>query len=253
MTNNYPKPLIRFGLSNKIIDFTLYNCLISSGQDITLLTQYYSDMIEDYILKNWKKAFKNQGKNLRITCSSDSRNGYYSGTADAVYQALSGTTSPPGFIVVLAADHVYRMDYRSLIQFHVEHGRTATVCTVPCERDQAHRFGIIKNGSDGTIGSFYEKPQSLDGIVPTGKHPLASMGIYVFSTEPLLKYLKNNQRNSYHDLARDVLPDIVKSREALAYRFLDPDGNNSYWRDIGDLSAYKSASSDSCMQSIWGH
>ncbi len=241
LTDDLPKPLVQFGFSNRLIDFTLYNCLISSGNDITLLTQQYSGMIEEYVMENWRRPFTNQGGNLRITCGNDSRKGCFSGTADAVYQALTESSCQSKFIVVLAADHVYRMDYRSLIDFHIKHGRTATVCTVACEREQAHRFGIINNGSDGAIGSFFEKPRSLEGIIPSEKLPLASMGIYVFSTVPLIKHLKKNQRKSSHDFARDVLPDIVVSREALAYRFLGPDGKDNYWRDVGDLSAYKKA------------
>jgi glucose-1-phosphate adenylyltransferase len=130
------------------------------------------------------------------------------------------------------------------VQFHMEHGKAATVCTIPCEHEQAHRFGIIVNGQDGTINTFLEKPLSLEDIVPPHIYPYASMGIYVFSTAPLLKYLKKNQGKTSHDFGKDILPDIVKSHEAVAYPFLRPDGQPYFWRDIGDLSAYQKASEE---------
>ena len=244
LTNDCPKPLVRFGFSNRIIDFTLYNCLISSGNKIILLTQHFSEMIEKYVLENWQQAFEIQGKSLRVIRGKDSQMGYFSGTADAVYQTLSAMVRLPRLVVVLAADHIYRMDYRLLVRFHMEHGRVATICTVPCDREQAHRFGIINEGQDGTIKTFLEKPQSLEGFVPPHIDPLASMGIYVFSTAPLLEYLKKNQWKTSHDFGKDVLPDIVESHEALAYTFLRQDGKRAFWRDVGDLPAYKEASEE---------
>jgi len=239
LTKDCPKPLVRFGFSSRIIDFTLYNCLISAGNKIIILTQHFSEMIEKYILKNWKQAFRIQGKSLCVARGNDFQKGYFSGTADAVYQTLSTKARLPKFVVVLAADHIYRMDYRPLVRFHMDHGREATVSAVPCDREQAHRFGIINDGQDGMIRSFHEKPRSLEGIVPPHIHPLASMGIYVFSTAPLLKYLKKNQQKSSNDFGKDILPDIVESREALVYPFLRPDGECAYWRDVGDLPAYQ--------------
>ena len=244
LTDNCPKPLVRFGFSKRLIDFTLYNCLISSAYKIILLTQYLSEMIEQYIPEFWKPVFEMQGKTLRVTRSDDSRNKFFSGTADAVYQTLSDTISLPRFVVVLAADHIYRMDYRSLVRFHIRHGKIATVGAVPCDRDQAHRFGIINCEQDGTIQTFHEKPRSLDSIVPPNLHPLASMGIYVFSTEPLLEYLETNQRKTSNDLGKDVLPDMVESHDASVFPFLGPDGERSYWRDVGELSFFREATKE---------
>ncbi len=239
LTDDCPKPLVRFGFSSRIIDFTLYNCLISTGNEVVLLTQHLSEMIEKYVLENWNRAFEIQEKSLRVARGNEFQKGCFSGTADAVYQVLSARGRLPRLVVVLAADHIYRMDYRPLIRFHIDHGRAATVCAVRCDREQAHRFGIINDEQDGTIQSFHEKPKSLDGIVPPRKNPLASMGIYVFSTVPLLEYLKKNQQKASNDFGKDVLPDIVESREALAYPFLGPDGQSAYWRDVGDLSSYQ--------------
>ncbi len=244
LTNDCPKSLVRFGFSSRIIDFTLYNCLFSPGNKIIVLTQHFSEMIEQYVLENWKQVFEIYGKSLRLERGNDFQRGYFSGTADAVYQILSAKVPPPKLVTVLAADHIYRMNYRSLIKFHMDHERSATVCAVPCDREQAHRFGIINAGQDGTIRSFHEKPQSLEGIVPPHRYPLASMGIYVFSTVPLLKYLKKNQQITSNDFGIDILPDIVESRDAMVYPFLGPNGESGYWRDIGDLPAYKKASEE---------
>jgi len=244
LTDDCPKPLVRFGFSSRIIDFTLYNCLVSAGNEIILLTQHFSEMIEQYILENWKRVFESQGKILHVARGNDFQKGYFSGTADAVYQILSAKVLLPKLVIILCADHIYRMDYRSLIQFHVDHGKTATVCAVPCDREQAHRFGIINDEQDGTIRSFHEKPQSLEGIVLPHGYPLASMGIYVFSTVPLLNYLKKNQQKTSNDFGKDILPDIVESRDAMSYPFLGTNGESAYWRDIGDLPAYKKVSEE---------
>jgi glucose-1-phosphate adenylyltransferase len=244
LTDACPKPLLHFGFSNRIIDFTLYNCLISAGTEIVLLTQHFSEMIEEYVEDHWRQAFAAQGKILRVARGNDFRKGYFSGTADAVFQNLSAQARVPELVVVLAADHIYRMNYRALVRFHLEHGRAATVGAVPCDREQAHRFGIIDGGQDGAIRRFHEKPQSLEGIVPPHVDPLASMGIYVFSTAPLLNYLKKNQQAASNDFGKDILPDIVKSRGALAYPFVGPDGKSAYWRDVGDLAAYRKASEE---------
>ncbi|MBN1552681.1 hypothetical protein JW979_14495 [bacterium] len=136
------------------------------------------------------------------------------------------------------------MDNRSMVRFYMEHGKIATVGAVPCDRDQAHRFGIMNYGQDGTIQTYVEKPQGLGDIVPPHLHPLASMDIYVFPTGPLLEYLKTNQHKTSHDLSKDVLPDMVKSHEASAFPFLELDGENSYWRDVGELSFYQKASKE---------
>lgn len=244
LTNDCPKPLVHFGFSSRIIDFTLYNCLLSARNEVILLTQHFSEMIEKYIQENWKQAFETQGKSLGVARGNDCRKGCFSGTADAVYQTLSARARLPKLVVVLAADHIYRMDYRPLVRFHIDHGKTATVCAVPCDHEQVHRFGIICNGQDGMIQSFHEKPQSLEGIISPHKHLLVSMGIYVFTTAPLLEYLKKNQQKTSNDFGKDILPDIAESREALAYPFLRPDGENAYWSDVGDLPSYRKASDD---------
>jgi len=244
LTDNCPKPLLHFGFSSRIIDFTLYNCLISAGIEIILLTQHLSEMIEKYVSDNWKQAFEAQGKSVQVSRGNDFRKGYYSGTADAVYQNLSAIIHLPELVVVLAADHIYRMNYQSLVRFHVDHGKAATVCAAPCAREQAARFGIITGGPDGTIRSFHEKPESLEGLVPPQSSPLASMGIYAFSTAPLLKYLTRNQKTDSNDFGKDVLPEIVESRDALAYPFLRSDGQGAYWRDVGDLAAYRRANEE---------
>jgi glucose-1-phosphate adenylyltransferase len=242
LTDNLPKPLIRFGASARIIDFTLYNCLSSGARDVLVLTQYLSGLLEDYIHEQWKPAFDYNGRRLKVLPGRDSWRSYFMGTADAVYQALAMWGKLPEHVVVLAGDHIYKMDYGPMIRFHQSHRAAATVGAVACNRSQAHRFGIIKAGEDGSVGSFIEKPGSLKDILPPRKKPRASMGIYVFDTKPLLLYLESNQEENSHDFGRDVLPRMAAVNDIFSYTFIGPGGKMAYWRDVGDMNYYWKAS-----------
>lgn len=238
LTDDVPKPLVRFGPSGRIIDFTLYNCLSSGFGDVLVLTQYRSDMLERYVNEVWRPAYEAQWRTIEVMPSDRSPKGSFMGTADAVYQALLVKKDVPWNVVVLAGDHVYRMDYRSMVRFHQSHQATATVGSVMCERDQAHRFGIIQTGQAARIESFHEKPKSLEGIVPRGKRPLASMGIYVFTAEKLMRFLEFAQEVDRHDFGHDVVPKMAEEGEAYTFSFQKGDGRSGYWRDVGDLRSY---------------
>ncbi len=236
LTTRTPKPLVRFGPDSRIIDFTIYNCLASGCTDLVVITQYLSEMLENYLHQRWSGAFANRDATLR-TCSAKN-GGSFSGTADAAYQVLSGMSELPKYVVILAGDHVYRMDYKPMIDFHIKHGDPATVAAVHCKKEDAHRFGIIRKGHADLIKQFHEKPQSLSGITPPGRSPLASMGIYVFTTSELLTYLACNRAEDSHDFGKDILPQMALDRGARVYPFSGPDGCRQYWRDVGDLSTY---------------
>lgn len=241
LTNNVPKPLVRFKSSGAIIDFTLYNCLAYSAGHVQVLTQYQGTKISNYINAHWKSAFSSQGREITCLHGKGETTEKFRGTADAVYKALCRRKNRSQFVIVLASDHIYQMDYKRIFRFHEEHGGTATVGCVECARDQSHRFGIIKADNNGKIDQFYEKPSSLVGIVPANKKPLSSMGIYVFSTETLLNYLSHNQHTQSHDFGKDVLPRMALNGDAWAFRFMQEDGSSAYWRDVGTLSAYLEA------------
>jgi glucose-1-phosphate adenylyltransferase len=238
LTEKRPKPLVRFGSSGRIIDYTLANCLRSGNGDVILLTQYKSEMLEKYVLDYWGEAFSNLYRDISVMTSSNTEKGVFSGTADAVWQAIQGKNNIPDNIVVLAGDHIYRMDYREMIIYHLKHGLAATVGSAVCKRQDAGKFGIIESEPDGLIKNFHEKPKSLNGITPPRVDPLASMGIYVFSTRELLSYLEKSQKGGELDFGKHVLPKMAKSQDVMAYSFLNHDGSASYWRDVGDIQSY---------------
>jgi glucose-1-phosphate adenylyltransferase len=252
LTENVPKPLVRFGTSGRIIDFTLYNCLSSGSDQVVVLTQYLAESIEQYLSNQWKTAFDMLGRDLSCFKGQATGQGQFRGTADAVYQTLLGQEKLPDYVLVLASDHVYRMDYSSLVQFHRSHGGVATVAGVECAREDSSRFGIVDAEKDGQIRAFHEKPLSLEGLLPRHVNPLASMGIYVFTVEPLLKYLAGNERSESHDFGKDILPRMAEDKEAWVFRFTRPDGTTGYWRDVGDLDAYLDTSLDSLNGSYDG-
>lgn len=238
LTERQPKPLLRFGPSARIIDFTLYNCLASDGAEVLVLTQYLGEMIEQHLEREWQPAFAGQGKKLLSLPGARSAKGLFLGTADAVYQAILSRKDAPESVVVLSADHVYRMDYRPLIEWHRESGAAATVAAIECDWSEAHRFGILQTGDGGRVRAFHEKPRRLDPGLAQGEFPLASMGVYVFARQELLRYLEQNQKESSHDFGRDVIPRIVADRQARAWTFRAPDGGRGYWRDVGDFRSY---------------
>ncbi len=249
LTSNRPKPLVRFGASGRIIDFTLYNCQASMGGDCLVLTQYLSDILDNFLRVNWKGSYEAIGRRLEIMPSDKSPLGRYMGTSNAVWQVLSRRERLPRYTVVLAADHVYKMNYNPMIEFHQAHGGAVTVGAVECERDESHRFGIVKVREDGKIESFHEKPQSLDAVVPPDKNPLASMGIYVFTTRFLLDCLDENRSESSHDFGKDIMPRLARQGEAWAFSCKNENGGQVYWRDIGELRAYMETS----MEVLNGH
>lgn len=242
LTDNLPKPLVRFRSSGAIIDFTLYNCFQSQTGDVELLTQYQGEKIETYINTHWKSAFDSWGRKISCFHNKEQTPNGFRGTADAVFKSLSRMRKLPEFIIVLASDHIYRMNYHDLFKFHKKHGAVATVGCVECSHLQSKRFGIIKSDFVSPIQSYKEKPKSLEGMVENNKKPLASMGIYVFSTKRLLDYLHKNQTASSYDIGHDIIPEMVKDKDAWAFRFVNDDGRCAYWRDVGDMSAYWEAS-----------
>jgi glucose-1-phosphate adenylyltransferase len=143
LTNDYPKPLLPFGGSGRIIDFTIYNTLLAGRGDCVVLTQYLADKFDTCLDVNWKAAFRAQSRRLTVMPSYQSPKGTYDGTADAVYQAILGRRDFPDYVIVLAGDHVYRMDYRPMLEFHAAHGAAATVAAIEWDAAEAHRFGVM--------------------------------------------------------------------------------------------------------------
>ena len=226
LCSSRPKPILPFACRFSIIDFTLSNCLHSGINNIGVLVDHQRRIVTDYVA-DWHRINYN-GTDINIL---EPKFGSYEGTADAVYQNINLLKAySPETTLVLAGDHVYRMDYRDMVAFHKQVGADVTIGVVSVPMKQSHRFGIVEVDKKERITSFVEKPQKA-------RSNLASMGIYLFNTQFLIDCLiqDNKETNSSHDFGRTIIPDILNRNRMFAYRF------NDYWQDIGTIEAYYGA------------
>jgi glucose-1-phosphate adenylyltransferase len=221
-----PKPALPFGGKNRVIDFSLQNCVDSGIGNIIALVDYQRYYISGY-LKQWR--FANQlSETIHIR---EPKTGSYRGTAGAVYQNLDMLHEAEAeAVLILAADHVYRMEYCEMFDFHKRVEADVTIGVVPVPMERAHQFGIVATDNDERIIAFQEKPEK-----PASN--LASMGIYIFNTDVLAKYLLKDalDAGSSHDFGYSVIPRVIKSERVFAYKF------DGYWQDIGTPEAYHQA------------
>ena len=233
-TSGKAKPLISFGGVFRIVDFTLSNCVNSGLKRAYLLTQYKADSVQQYIeSSSWSTEF---------VCLPSGSSRTYHGTADAIYKNMDLLRHEKAdYVLVLAADHVYKMDYRKLLHFHASHGGDATIAAVQLPQKLARQFGILDADERGQVLGFEEKPELGKTRAPDSSMVLASMGIYVFNTATLRKALLRDAGNfrGSHEFGNDVLPSLVRADRVFAYDFTN---NNSqlgtYWRDVGTIDTY---------------
>lgn len=243
LTRNRCKPALPFGARFRSIDFTLSNCVNSGLRHIAIATQYQSQTLIPHIRRNWGRDSSPACEPVEIWQAEERHQHGYSGTADAVYKNLDGIDRhAPRYVLVLAADHVYGMNYADLLEFHREAGADVTIACQPVPPEQARNFGILSVHGD-EVSAFHEKPERVD----SGSEPLASMGIYVFDAKLLRRLLCEDAHrpDSWHDFGRNVIPACVLSRgiRVCAHPFRDPcTGGPGYWRDIGTVDAYWNAS-----------
>lgn len=228
------KPAVPFGGKYRIIDFTLSNCVNSDIFDVAVLTQYRPHSLNDHIGigRPWDLDRSHRGVRLMQPFLGHAASDWYRGTADAVYQNLPFVTKGHDeVILILAGDHVYRMDYRRMLAFHEQTHADVTVAAVEVPVAEASRFGsLVVNGEDRIVG-FDEKPAEP-------RSNLISMGIYLFEKEVLAERLAEDaaDESSHHDFGRDIVPNMVQQDRLFAYRF------DGYWRDVGTVEAYWQAS-----------
>jgi len=251
LTRDRAKPAVPFAGMYRIVDFALSNCINSRQLNILVLTQYKSLSLERHIAQGWGRFFHPEfGQRLTVAPPQQREGGdWYLGTADAVFQNLySVERSEAIYVVVLAADHVYKMDYRRLVAFHRDHGGVATVATVRVPvGEAAGQFGIVQVDAAARVIGFEEKPQHPAPLPGDEGHCLASMGIYVFTT----KFLVDELRRDSHavvpgrDFGHHTLPMIVGREDVRAFTYgAAGTGGGTYWRDVGTLDAYFRASMD---------
>jgi glucose-1-phosphate adenylyltransferase len=249
LTRDRSKPAVPFGAHYRIIDFTLSNCLNSGLRKIYVLTQYKSGSLERHIQLGWAPLFSPELDEWIFTVPPQLRVGqrWYEGTADAVFQNIYLLERErPRRVVILSGDHVYKMNYQSLVDRHEQRGAVVTVGVVEVPREQARAFGVLQVDDSDRVLAFVEKPDDPPPIPGKPDRSLVNMGVYVFETETLVRVLCADARSeTRHDFGHDILPRLVDSGSVYAYPFVDENRHvNLYWRDIGTLDAFHEASMD---------
>jgi glucose-1-phosphate adenylyltransferase len=250
LTRERAKPAVHFGGPYRIIDFVLSNCINSGLRRILIATQYKSLSLNRHIRMGWSIVSEEIGEFIEVL-SPQKRVGehWYLGTADAVYQNLySITRESARYVIVLSGDHVYKMDYSKMLRFHQERGAALTLATIEIPRAEAHRFGIVQVDAAEQVVGFLEKPKEADGIPEAPDLALASMGVYIFDLDALVRALEDDARlPTTHDFGKDIIPTLIQTARVFSYRFYDENKKAAkYWRDIGTIDAYYDANMDLC-------
>ncbi|HEY1075277.1 MAG TPA: glucose-1-phosphate adenylyltransferase [Fontimonas sp.] len=239
------KPAVPFGGKFRIIDFTLSNCINSGIRKIGVLMQYEGHSLIQHLQQGWSFCRGQFGEFIEMLPAEQrvEAPGWYVGTADAVYQNIDFIRrSRPRYVLILAGDHIYKMDYGSMIAHHTARGADVTVGCVEVPREEASAFGVMQVDASDRIVSFDEKPAQPKTLPGNPDVALASMGIYVFDTEFLLEHLERDAKNeaSSHDFGHDIVPEIVDNANAVVYRLHDLYDAEvpGYWRDVGHVDAY---------------
>ena len=251
LTRDQPKPMMPFGGIYRLIDLTLSNCLNSGLNKIYVLTQYKALSLNRHIRQVWNILSPELGQFIEtVPPTQRLRDTWYLGTADAVYQNMQSIVDERvPYVLILSADHVYKMNYAQMLEWHVDRGADVTVATTQVSPCDSPRFGIVGMDSEYRIRAFEEKPSEDRAVRSHFREDAcsASMGIYLFSTPVLLEALREdaNDAASSHDFGRDVLPKMMNRRHVTAYNFVDENRKEIvYWRDVGTLESYFEANMD---------
>ncbi|MDE8650453.1 glucose-1-phosphate adenylyltransferase [Novosphingobium album (ex Liu et al. 2023)] len=254
LTDNRAKPAVYFGGKARIIDFALSNAINSGIRRIGVATQYKAHSLIRHMQRAWNFMRPERNESFDILPASQriSELLWYEGTADAVYQNIDIIQAhAPKYMVILAGDHVYKMDYELMLRQHVDSGADVTVGCLVVPRKEASGFGVMAVDGKDRITSFVEKPKNPPGIPGDPDKALASMGIYVFETQFLFDQLRRDAADpaSKRDFGGDIIPYLVKHGKAQAHRFTDSciraaEEIEEYWRDVGTIDAYFEANLD---------
>ncbi len=242
LTRDRAKPAVPFGGHYRIIDITLSNCINSGLRRVYVLTQYKALSLNRHIREGWTGIVAQELGEFFELMPPMQRTGanWYMGTADAVYQNIYSIGSEqPAHVIILSGDHIYKMDYSRMLAYHKETKAEVTLATLPIAPEDVARFGVVEVGAKGEILGFQEKPASTTFRSPSQCHNAvdASMGIYIFNTETLLKALIADAEdpNSKHDFGHNILPNMLGKKKMMAYSFVDENKKQAlYWRDVGN-------------------
>ncbi|HEY2146733.1 MAG TPA: glucose-1-phosphate adenylyltransferase [Pirellulales bacterium] len=250
LTRDRAKPAVPFGGSYRIVDFSLSNCINSGMRKILVLTQYKAMSLDRHINLGWRPLLSYElGEFVDIVPPQqriDEK--WYQGTADAVYQNIYTLEKErPTYVMILAGDHIYKMNYGSLVEFHQANEADLTIAALRVRAEEARHFGVMQIESDGRVIGFEEKKVHAKTIPGDPLHCLASMGVYVFNARFLFEQLclDATRPGSAHDFGHNIIPSIIDSHRIYAFPFRDENRKqDAYWRDVGTLDAYYEANMD---------
>ncbi len=253
LTAERSKPAVPFNGRHRIVDFVMSNLINSKIYSVYLLVQYKSQSLIEHVRRTWVMSPLMPNQFITVVPPQMQRGPeWFQGTADSVYQNMHLIQSmKPDLVIVFGADHVYRMDVRQMIEYHVENQADATVAALPVPLSQVSSFGIVKTDGSGRIRDFQEKPSHADPMPGRADRALASMGNYVFNTDLLLASLEKAHANGQHDFGKHILPTLTDSHRVMAYDFATnvvPGVHDfeeaGYWRDVGTIESYYEANFD---------
>ena len=247
LTRDRAKPAVHFGGVYRIIDFTLSNCINSGIRKMLMLTQYKAMSLDRHINTGWRHLLSRELDEFIDVVPPQQRidEQWYQGTADAVYQNIYTLEQErPEYVVILAGDHIYKMDYSKMVDYHKANNADLTIAALKVGVEEAKAFGVMQIDDDNRIVGFEEKSPTPKTIPGDDEHCLASMGIYVFNARFLFDQLCHDAtlQDSAHDFGRNIIPSVIDSHRLFAFPFQDENAaEQSYWRDVGTLDAYYEA------------
>jgi glucose-1-phosphate adenylyltransferase len=255
LTKERAKPAVPFGGRYRIIDFVLSNLINSGIYSIYILVQFRSQSLLEHLREGWEASSLLRNHFITPVPAQMRSQGedWYRGTADALHQNINLIEqAEPHVVAIFGADHIYRMNIREMVEFHIDRGAQVTVSAIPVEKEQAAEFGVVETKEDGLITGFHEKKSDAPTMPGDPNRVYASMGNYLFSTKLLLDELRADGENdrSSHDFGRDILPGLIGRADLFAYDFQtnripgDPPGAPVYWRDVGTIDAFFDANMD---------
>src|SRR5689334_20312097 len=250
LTRDRAKPAVPFGGRYRLIDFVLSNFVNSGVNKISVLTQYKAGSLMQHLARGWQLAPQLGHYVAPVPATMNLGPRWFQGSADAVFQNLDVIENEkPTHVAVFGADHIYKMDVSQMLDFHRDTGAEATVAVVPVPAEDMAQYGIVETDASQCVTGFLEKPPAPPGVTGTR---LASMGLYIFTTEPLVRALTDDaaRTDSKHDFGRDILPYFAERGRLYAYDFStnvvpgSTEAERGYWRDVGTIDAYWQASGD---------
>ena len=249
LTRDRAKPAVPFGGLYRIIDFPLSNCLNSDLRRILVLTQYKARSLDRHLAHGWSFLSRELDEYIEVLPPQQRIDeNWYKGTADAIYQNIySIEKADPRYVLILAGDHIYKMNYGEMIRSHIDRGADLTIGCITVPRMEGVNFGVMDVDKEDRVRGFLEKPAEPPALPNSPGECLASMGIYVFSAKIMYELLFEDaaRQDSDHDFGKNIIPGILRTQRVYAYRFRDANRKSvAYWRDVGTLDAYYQANMD---------